>query len=303
MQQLGVQEPSSVVLVGDNDADVCAAYNAGSYVVLDRTSWTWVKRTYDHWNAVGHVPDAIITSPRQLVDVLRAPDTRLPDLEARLAGGGGVAPRFDEIGHFKPRELGGTNYPTRITVCGRSFSNHASVAPRRRRHLLSASIEANKSSTQFPNEWVETVIAFVRKRFPFLLFGGRLVITVVPHRPGREARLEHFLTQLSHAAAQSRHLARNVSVEPDVLAYRDGVRSQHNDYLNHMDRFTNVRDHLFVNRPDLVAPRVNYLVIDDVTTTGASLIYADEYLRAAGATEVSCLSIAKNVGDLYWRRT
>ena len=36
-----------------------------------------------------------------------------------------------------------------------------------------------------------------------------------------------------------------------------------------------------------------------VTTTGASLIYASKYLKAAGAIDVKCLSMAKNIGNLY----
>lgn len=299
MRQLGIRDPAAVVMVGDNDVDVCAAYHAGSAVVVDKSEWPRSK-SKDHWDALQHVPDAFISRPRDLLNVLASPASHLPELERLLAGApAGPAVRFDEIGHFKPWEFGGPRRPTWISVCGRSFSNHASVQRRRAGHALSDSIEENKDSSEFPQEWGDAVLAFVYKRFAIPLLMGRVVITVVPHRPGREPRLEKFLEQLTEAASGVRRLAR-MSVDTELLAFRDGVRSQHNDRLGKMERFTNVRDHLYVNRPDSVNARTHYLVIDDVTTTGASLIYADEYLRDAGAQNVTCLSISKNVGELFW---
>lgn len=300
MKQLKIKSPASVVLVGDNDADVCAAYHAGSTIVVDRSAWPFSK-TRDHWAALGHVPDAFITSPRDLLDVLACPNRRLPELERLFAGApAGPTVRFDEIGHFKPWGFEEPRGPVRISVCGRSFSNHKSLTRRREDHTLTASIEDNKDSTEFPQEWVDTVLAFAQKRYPLLIWGGTLVITVVPHRPEREPRLENFLGQLADAVSGSRRM-RNVVVEPELLAFKEGVRSQHGDRLGQTERFENVRDHLYVNRPDLVNGKSHYLVIDDVTTTGASLIYAHQYLLDAGAQNVACLSIAKNVGELFWK--
>lgn len=302
MGHVGLTDPADVVLVGDNDVDVCAAYDAGCYVVVDRTSWSSMK-SRDQWDAIGHVPDAFITAPKDLLEVLKAPVSFLPDLERRLAGGPDVSsPRFDEIGHFKPRELGGGNMPVRIAVCGRSFSNWPSVAARRASHQLSESIQANKNSEQFPVEWVESVMAFIRKRYGLMLRPRSVVVTVIPHKPGRDPRLENFLSQLGQAISQSRLYARSVVVEPELLRYGPGARSHHREHLNKIERFENVKDNLAVNRMDLVDARTKYLVIDDVTTTGASLFYAVEFLRDAGACDVTCLSIAKNVGDTGARR-
>lgn len=300
MKKLKISDPASVVLVGDNDVDVCAAYHAGSAIVVDRSAWPYTN-TRDHWDALGHVPDAFISKPHDLLDFLDSPERHLPELERLLAGAlAGPTARFDEIGHFKPWGFGGPSARTPISVCGRSFSNHKSVTRRHEGHALTASIEDNKESTEFPDEWVEAVLTFAKKRYPLLLWTGRLVITVIPHRPGREPRLEHFLKQLSDAVSSSRRL-RNVVIEPELLAFKDGVRSQHGDMLGQTERFENVRDHLYVNRPDLVNSKSHYLVIDDVTTTGASLIYAHEYLLAAGAQNAACLSITKNIGDLFWK--
>lgn len=300
MRHVNVSDVTRVVLVGDNNVDVCAAYHAGCTAVVDKSAWP-ITNTRDHWDALSHVPDAFLRSPADLLDVLATPSRHLPELERLLAGGpAGPAIRFDEIGHFKPWGFPGPGGRTPISVCGRSFSNHRSVERRRAGHALTASIEANKTSTRFPDEWVQAVLAFIRRRYGVLMWTGSLVVTVIPHRPERQPRLEHFLAQLGAEMHRLGHMARNVSVQPALLAYRQGVRSQHNEYLNAQQRCENVRDHLFVNRPDLVNGTTRYLVIDDVATTGASLIYANEYLRAAGARDVACLAIAKNVGNLFW---
>jgi predicted amidophosphoribosyltransferase len=48
-----------------------------------------------------------------------------------------------------------------------------------------------------------------------------------------------------------------------------------------------------------VAAQKSYLIIDDVVTTGASLIYAQKRLEEAGASNVHLLGLGKNVGDIY----
>ncbi|WP_374208626.1 phosphoribosyltransferase family protein [Klebsiella pneumoniae] len=40
------------------------------------------------------------------------------------------------------------------------------------------------------------------------------------------------------------------------------------------------------------------LVVDDVVTTGASLIYASKYLKDAGARNVILFALAKNISDI-----
>ena len=62
------------------------------------------------------------------------------------------------------------------------------------------------------------------------------------------------------------------------------------------ERFENVRDHLFVKQPDRVQNRT-IVVLDDVVTSGASLMYARQYLLDAGADSVSCVAIAKAIGN------
>jgi HAD superfamily hydrolase (TIGR01509 family) len=299
MDKLGLKNLSKVAMVGDQDSDVRAAYNAGVAVVLDTTSWG-SSRNYDNWNALNHIPDAVIGGPSELLKVLDNLPKFQPFLEKLMAEDKETTEprRFDKIGKFIPRQIGGDNTAYQIFTAGRSFANYESLSERKKWHLLTASIHDNKDADTFPEEWVESIYFFIRKTYPFLMFGGNLVVSVVPHRPGRKPRLENLLTQLSSYISSNAFSGSNrISFEPELLAYKEGVRSNSNDHLKANERFANVRDHLFVNKPE-VAQGKKVLVIDDVCTTGSSLIYAGLYLSEAGSGEVTRLAISMNVGNV-----
>lgn len=300
MDKLEIKHPDRVVMVGDSDVDVRAAYNCGCVVALDKTAWPF-KWPTDHWNAIGHLPDAVIGAPETILDVLAEPDKFLPELERRLAEAskpaGGL--RFDKINHFIPKTVS-QDRPYPIHVCGRSFAHYGSVTERRKWHELTASIEQHKEADEFPDEWIESIRSFISSHYGMLSFvrrDAKVHVTVVPHRPGRRARLESLLAQLERSLATAPLKRGAVEVVPGLLAYKDGVKSQHLEHLNAQERFINVRDHLFVNKPKIAAG-ATVLVLDDVCTTGASLIYATKYLQDAGASDITCLALAKNVGDV-----
>lgn len=293
---------SKVILVGDGDVDIRAAYNAGCVVALDKSSWP-EKRTTDNWNALGHIPDAIINAPEEIIDVLENYTAYLPELERLLSNTDKRArnARFDRVNKFIPKDAGGDNTAFPIFSCGRSFAGYKSLEWRKQWHNLTQSIHDQKDADEFPEEWIQSVRTFISSKFETLIFGGELIITVIPHRPSRKPRLEAFLGQLeaSHKSKPINKWAK-LSFIPDLLAYKDGVRSNSNDKLNSAERFQNIRDHLFVNRTDFTKKRPIILVIDDVSTTGSSLIYAKKYLVDAGAKEVTCLSIAMNISNVLY---
>ncbi|WP_442593384.1 HAD hydrolase-like protein [Parapusillimonas sp. JC17] len=298
METFGVEDLDRVILVGDTDADVRAGYHCGCVVALDRGAWPYSKES-THWNAERLVPDVLLDDPDDLLDVLRRPHAHLPELERLLAGGERPKRlRFDKINHFIPKVADGDRTAFPIYVAGRSFANYDSVQYRKQWHELTASIGENKEADVFPSEWVVAIRSFIDNHYLALFGVVRIVVSVVPHRPGRKARLENFLMQLEQSVREQPLEGFEIICQPELLGYKQGVKSQHNDHLNHTERFLNVRDHLFVNNPDQLAARTSYLIIDDVTTTGASLIYAGKYLKEAGAQEVTCLSMAKNIGNI-----
>jgi beta-phosphoglucomutase-like phosphatase (HAD superfamily) len=302
MDHFEIEHPYYVLMVGDSDVDVRAAYHCGCVVALCKTAWLF-KWSTDHWNAIGRLPDAVIGSPKTVLDVLAEPDEFLPDLERRLvdASTSACGPRFDKIHHFIPKTVSQDPRAYPIHICGRSFAHYRSVSERRNWHALTASIENHKEADQFPDEWIASIRRFISSHYALSFFAcqdPKVYVTVVPHRPGRKARLESLLAQLDRSLATAPLRNGVVDVVPDLLAYKGGVKSQHLEHLNAQARFINVRDHLFVKQPQRIRAGARVLVLDDVCTTGASLIYAKKYLESAGAHDVTCLALAKNVGDV-----
>lgn len=299
IQLFEVKNFDEIILVGDSDVDVRAAYHCGCLVALDKQAWPYKWRN-EHWRALEHMPDVILSSPNHIEAVLADYRPYLPEVERELARvpRAFTAPRFDRIGHFVAKAAGGDNTAYPIHVGGRSFSNYDSMKYRRKWHELTHSIDSNKDSDVFPDAWVSAVRSFLAHNF-LGFFGAGVGVSVVPHRPGRKARLENFLAQLQQALAAAPIPGLTVSFHPDLLAYKGGVKSQHNDHLSRDERFINVRDHLNVNQAAFQASgKKSFLVIDDVVTTGASLIYAQIYLKQLGAGDVKLFGMAKNVGNL-----
>ncbi|WP_165570850.1 NIF family HAD-type phosphatase [Comamonas thiooxydans] len=295
METVGAENLNHVALIGDNDIDVKAAYNAGCLVAVDKRSWP-SHMLPEHWRAHDLIPDGIIESAQDVLDFIQDHLPFLPNLE-RLHEGGKLqrGMRYDKVGYWA---VGDTRRYS-ISVAGRSVSNHKSVQLLRQAHALSDSIEDNKDSAAFPQPWLEAIRNFINVTFYTIFKQKDVVVTVVPHRPSRHPRLEQLLNQLDTYLAVHPIGKLTVTCVPNLLAYTAGVKSNHNEFLTRVQRFENVRDHLVVNRPELATARKAYLVIDDVVTTGASLIYAQKRLAEAGAPDVHLLGLGKNIGDLY----
>lgn len=295
MKWVDVAQSKSVVLIGDTDIDVKAAYNAGCLIVVDKQAWP-PQPLNEHWKALNLIPDAVIDNQHGLLDFLGNHRAFLPNLERLLEDGAcDKGWRYVKVGYFVPQEVEDDRVRYTISLAGRSFSRHASVGLRRQHSMLSASIDDNKSSAVFPRTWIETVRNYI---FCAISHRQGVIVTVIPHRPGREPRLEMLLSQLA-VSLETDPLRVNVECIPDLLAYTVGVRSNHNEHLSRIQRFENVRDHLVVKRDELATKNRAIIVIDDVVTTGASLIYAQKRLETAGATDVHLLGLGKNIGDIY----
>ena len=295
MEALGVEYLNKVALIGDSDSDVKAAYNAGCLAAVDKRSWP-SHMLPEHWKARDLIPDGIIESPQDVLDFIQDHLPFLPNLERLLEGG---APqrgrRYEKVGYWAVADT--RRYA--ISVAGRCISNHRSVQFLREGHALSESIERNKESTTFPQAWLETIRNFIQITFCTIFRQTEVVVTVVPHRPSRQPRLELLLNQLAEYLAINPINRVTVTCVPNLLTYTAGVKSNHNEFLTREQRFENVRNHLVLNRPELANAQKAYLVIDDVVTTGASLIYSQKRLEEAGAFNVHLLGLGKNVGDLY----
>lgn len=293
-QKFGIKTGDQIVLVGDEKSDVVCAYRAGCWVFVDQTSWH--PRVNEHWYALERVPDALFDGADELGALLAAPYLGVPELEYLITGERleGRKRRIDKINHFFPRNIGGGHVP--IHIMGRLFGEYEEIRYRRGWHALTDQLLAHKDANEFPGEWIEAIQRFVHLD---TVANPDTVVTVVPFKPGRTPRLERLLDQFSAAYQPPRlfmgRRAPTVAFRSDVLAFRPGAVSSHGNHLDKDQRFANVGENLHVARPKDVQGK-HVIVIDDVVTTGATLLWSHRYLREAGARSVSCLSLAQAIG-------
>lgn len=298
MARFNVPDPWDVWMVGDSPVDIRAAYDAGCHVVLDTTTWprTPAPRRRDDWKALERMPDAIIDNAADLMTTLDSHLSFLPVAERLQQTACAPIPNrrpFARLEKFGAFDHEGVKHD--IHYLGRHFSTQAQN--RATWHQVTNDIHTMKNALVVPDYWVEAIGAFLQnlvRRNPHLSFGNSLVVTVVPAKPGRTRRLEAMLAQLSTVHAQRRLVSAGVSFTPDLMRYREGVLSHHGEGLNKQQRIENVMNHLEVI-PESGYENKHVVVIDDVATTGASLIYARKYLIAAGARQVTCLSLTKAI--------
>jgi hypothetical protein len=303
MQATGIDKVQEVALVGDDKSDVMAAYFSGCRVVIDQSTWPtrWVNANY--WT-MERVPDAVISRPEELAGVLSALPSHLPVLERDLEMGVEEAtflpesyrftpkPRVDKIPYFFPER--GTRQPVVVHVLGRQFGNYEALAPRKAWHTLSAQIWDHKDSVSFPEDWMYAIGRSLTTLFPAY---ESTIVTCVPRKPDGVPRQESLLLQLEQIPMFRTELAvKRFQFRPEVLAYSNGVVSAHTAFLDREQRFSNVAEHLYVAQPEAVRKK-NVVVVDDVVTTGASLLWARRKLMEEGATKVECMALAKAIND------
>lgn len=293
----GATDASRVAVIGDDKVDLQAAYRAGVWMVSEESAWP-AKLHFDQYGMLERMPDARVKGPADLLAFLQSRVEHLPLMEAWAvygkAPGTARPPRIEAINHFDrtPEKRA----PVRIQVLGRRFRDDDEDKHRRAWHRLSMDIEGLKDAEAFPDYWIGAIRAALTEKARFAK-GNHAVVTVIPAKPGRQPRLERLLAQLaqSHRDMPIRVRDRQMlSFKPDVFAYLEGVRSHHGEFLSAAERFANVRDHFRVVNPLLVAGR-SFIVLDDVTTSGATLFYAHHYLVDNGAASVLPLSFTKAV--------
>ncbi|WP_432239197.1 HAD family hydrolase [Herbaspirillum robiniae] len=292
-------DPHQVMIVGDSYRDVTAGYRAGIRTVLFTGGWEDTD-----YQAINLLPDAHVKSLDNLKAAILFPEQKLLVAEAchsqvNVADGAIRAPK---IAHFCNLEKVAGKPAPKVSVftLGRLFAEYDNVALRRQWHTFTDEIHQHKNSTVFPASWGHAIRMAVGKAVECYreeLESGALslVMTCIPAKPGRDPRLESFINQLWQEHVASARFSFAVRYDWAILAYLPGALSHHGEHLNATQRFENVRDHLIVS-PAANVERSIVVVIDDVVTSGATLYYADKYLRNRGAHDVVCVALAQAIG-------
>ncbi len=300
-------ELTSVVMIGDGDSDLRAAYRSGVWAFLYRKAWAR-KHTPGDWAAMAAMADAEITNNEELMDALEDPCAKLPCLEAHIASESNEANRALNRLHtaYRRCRLEGSEGKTKIFVCGRIFTRYQAISSRREWHALTELIDEMKEKTLFPPAVVSSMRVAMQNAFaegnPTTLFMARravpleILITCIPRKPDRPARMEGLITQLQRMHRNAALFPRfSVEFDAECFQFTDGVQSHHGEYLTADQRFENVRDHLELIDRDSVKGKL-VIVIDDVLTTGATLYFSEKLLNEAGARSVTLIALAQSTG-------
>lgn len=309
LEKAGVKSLNRVALVGDGSTDVLSAYQAGIQAVLLTVGWgiNWSSRSNpnrtDHYKTLNFMPDAKIANSQDLFNLLTKPVSLLPCLEAWDADPAFTqtfeSMRVDIHKQFNNLSDAGSLNWVEIHAMGRYFPTSTSqgwydFSNREHNHLATKAILEAKTGVPYPVSWAECCANYING-YAHKVFRNNLPLMVcsIPSslgsiRPLGKDRLKDFLKAIEIQLKDRCHANFNC----EILQYAPGANS--NKTLNRDARFANVRDHLLVADPSAVQG-MTVLVIDDVSTSGATFFYASRYLMQAGAYSVRCLALAQTI--------
>ncbi|MGE5541058.1 MAG: ComF family protein [Bacillota bacterium] len=162
-------------------------------------------------------------------------------------------------------------------------SGVVALLPYRHRLVRAAVVEAkfnnNARARKFLAQVLQDYLASIEEESAEL---GQERYVVVPVPLGAARKRERGYNQVE-AVAQTA----SVPLQPALVRIRD-TRPQTS--LSRRERLTNVRDAFSVH--GAISPDISYILLDDVVTTGATLLAAKDALRKAGAHRIHSLALA-----------
>lgn len=283
MQCAKVCNPAQVLYIGDSSEHANAAFEVGCWAALERSSFPATLSDHHH-RILESGWDGVLNGAHDLLGLINLPCKYLPELDAVSEWGfENVSPRRLRVSYqFRGNNRAKTTLP--VVALGRYFST--SFHKRANWHPLSVAMLTFKRTAIFPRAWstvLQTAITRIAEQRQ-----RRLLITVMPAKPDTRPRLELLL------AALASDLAGNVDCDfkTDVMEFSAGATSSHLERRSREQRLLHAERFLRVAQPHLVKDR-DVVLLDDIVTSGASLVIARERLHAAGAVSVTCIALAQ----------
>lgn len=304
VEELKLEELSRVLVIGDQSSDLLAGYQAGATVVLFTKGWggDWNSRDNpnrrENYFAKELMPDARVSRFSDILEIISKPERYYPALEAWCSievDERNFPLRIDTRNHFNNSLNQGAQASWVVTnALGRYFptgGNHRyDFSRREENHETTKVILRAKDGFPYPDEWVECIKKYIEYvSGDLLLHGCDVVVTIIPSSGISVGanRLKEFIERVSLRINIER-----VVFDPEIIKFKPGVLS--NKTLSQADRFINVENHMQIcDAIDLDGKAV--IVLDDVVTSGATLYYADRYLKAAGAYKVVCVALTQTI--------
>ncbi|WP_285522139.1 HAD family hydrolase [Deinococcus rhizophilus] len=298
LREYAVQAARTAV-IGDHRKDVHLAHALGATAVL---AGFYVERKIGDWsyrNALEDVPHLVVHAAAELPQALLHPRRGDLPLEALYEG---VAPgdltRSSARSRYRPYDHARkTSSRLTVTSLGRYYkqgrdSKHHDL-PVARHHRLSQDVLAKeRDQADPPSEWV-TGVAWALRQLTTAAPHGRWVVTIVPAKAGRPRRMEALLQKVE---ADLGNAAPRLSFAPEVFCFTAAARSN-KDLPTAEERAENLAGGLILHPGYTPRPDHAYVILDDVFTTGATLIRARDLLVTAHVPErlIQGLTVTKTV--------
>lgn len=280
-----------IMVIGDTKNDILCAYHG----VADVAWYEAPNALKPDYYSRKLLPDFVFSDVDDLLTQLQHPERHMMCLDFGGEVADGATGMSRTVCCFDPE--GNPHY---LRVFGKYFpESHAPWKGVRALNALSSEIMESKDAVEFPLRWQRAINQTISEQFQF--FGrnrpfGRVVLTCLPPRPGRLHRMGNLVRQCEkHYLQDSRN--DRVIFEPDLFEYGEGVLSNSKDGLNKDERFQNIRQSLALNKPDLLTVQDIVIVIDDVVTTGSSLIRAKELLEGIGLRHPQLVAMGRTIGN------
>lgn len=304
LENLNASPNQSILYVGDEFTDMVAAYRAGITPVLA----SWASK-----NPINTAP-AIEMSSTMLAQYVQEPDEY--KLFAERCAETNSSNFLRKACYFLPLD-GSCNVITMrdemsIFCLGRYFSQSSpSTALLHDTHALSQEIAKKEKVKDYsvPKYW-HSMIGHVIKNAESYLNDEFDLISVIPAKKGKPKRLEEMLNGVQDYLKDKKTYEYNAN----LFYFIDDALSQKKLDRSERKLESDRSLHLTEDFIELIQNK-RILIIDDVTTTGATFMRANTLLIEAGAKKVLGLVVAKTVsiidderlcpicGRVMWLRT
>lgn len=285
MRRSGIDTPAQVAYIANTGAHLHAALDVGCWAALERSAFPAFLEN-EHYRTLELGWDGVLKNHFDVTRFINHPWRHTPELDNVSAlGEESDKPRRLKVYYRDPHSVNtATHLP--VVALGRYFVSN--LKNRAVWHSLTTEMLEFKRTALFPRTWM-MVLKTAIKRIAELHNRG-LIVTVMPAKPGNLPRLELLL------AALAADLGSDQGCEfcTDVLVFAAGATSSHLEKLSKTQRLQLARQYLGVAKPERVRSR-DVVVIDDIVTSGASLVTARARLVEAGATRVICVALAKAI--------
>lgn len=295
IMRLGAEAPSSWIFLGASMLDTKLANGIGawSFVVTGKDKYTDIEElTRKEYRASGS-PDGLLLPDIELIgQAIEKPTSFLPQLERSLEK---RPEELAQIGDIRPvhravETAEGEVSDAHVLVLGRYFTKHPIHLRKHQQHTLSQVLLEAKDSGVYPDE----VASALRSVLFRICKSGDFLVTTIPSRHGRPKRMERLLGIVEQDFHRSAGLWAEVEFSNDVFVFKNNDKPLSASRLTRAERIASVFGSLDLDSArDFSGKTV--VVVDDVLTSGATLLKAKSLIQSKSADHVILLAMAETV--------